>query len=80
VTGNLAGKSADMVFNKLGKGLGEGLSSITSKLGDEIENSSGKVGAKSFGAGVNSVVTGIGDGVGDTLKGGETEGGLLINS
>jgi hypothetical protein len=80
VTGNLAGKSADIVFNKIGKGLGEGISSITSKLGDEIENSTGKVGAKSFGAGVNSVVTGIGDGVGDTLKGGEIGGGLFINS
>ena len=71
VTGNLAGKSADVVFNKVGHKIGNGLSSMTSRLGDEIESATGKVGAQSFGAGVNSVVTGLGDGVSDSLKGGK---------
>ena len=71
VTGTLAGKSADVVFNKVGYGIGNGLSSLTSRLGDEIETATVKVGAKPLGAGINSVVTGIGDGLGDTCKGGE---------
>ena len=71
VTGTLVGKSADVVLNKVGHGIGNGLSSLTSRLGDEIETVTEKVGAKPLGAGINSVVTGIGDGLGDTFKGGE---------
>ena len=71
VTGNLAGKSADLVLRKVGQGLGNSMSTVTSQLGNQIENATEMVGAKAFGAGVNSVVTGFGDGVGDSLKGGE---------
>jgi hypothetical protein len=71
VTGNLAGKSADLVLRKVGQGLGNSMSTVASQLGNQIENATEMVGAKAIGVGVNSVVTGLGDGVGDSLKGGE---------
>jgi hypothetical protein len=49
---------------------------VTSTLGDGIENVTGAVGVRALGAGVNSVVTGVGDGVSSTISGGMYE--LLI--
>jgi hypothetical protein len=69
VTGNIAGNTANYIFQKAGRGLGQGVSSITSTLGDGIENATGAIGARKVGAGVNSLVSGVGDGVGDTLSG-----------
>ena len=69
-TGNLAGKSAHIVFKRVASGLGSGVADITDALGNHIENSTGKIGARRVGAGVNSVVTGVGEGVGSTLSGG----------
>lgn len=74
VTGNLAGNTANYIVKKFGQGLGNGLSVVTHTIGDGIENATGKVGARAVGAGVNSVVSGLGDGVGDTLKGGKCFG------
>ena len=70
-TGNLAGKSASMVFKTVGKGIGNGVSNITHSLGDGIEDATGKIGARKLGAGVNSVISGVGDGVGKTVTGGK---------
>jgi vacuolar protein sorting-associated protein 13A/C len=69
-TGNLAGKSANLVFKRVGQGLGTGVSGFSRAVGNTIENSTERIGAGRVGAGVNSVVTGVGDGVGDTLTGG----------
>lgn len=70
-TGNLAGKSASMVIRTVGKGIGNGVSNITHTLGDGIEDATGKIGARKLGAGVNSVISGVGDGVGKTVTGGK---------
>lgn len=71
VTGNLAGGTAGFFAKRVGSGLGTGIGKVTSTLGNEIEEATDKVGARRVGAGVNSVVTGLGEGVGDTVKGGE---------
>jgi hypothetical protein len=70
-TGNLAGRSANAVFEKVSRGLGNGVSDFSHAVGKGIETTTGKVGAGRVGAGVNSVVSGVGDGVGDALIGGE---------
>mmetsp|Transcript_10115 Transcript_10115/g.22639 ORF Transcript_10115/g.22639 Transcript_10115/m.22639 type:complete len:3425 (-) Transcript_10115:94-10368(-) len=69
LTGNLAGRSAGYVLKKVGQGLGDGVSSFTGSIGDEIQRSSERVGAGAVGASVNSVVSGLGDGVGSSIKG-----------
>jgi vacuolar protein sorting-associated protein 13A/C len=71
VTGNLAGSTAGYVATKVGRGLGSGVIRVTSALGNEIEEATDKVGARAVGAGVNSVVSGLGGGVGNTIKGGK---------
>jgi hypothetical protein len=71
VTGNLAGNSANYVLKKAGAGLGKGVSRATNTFGDSIESASGAIGARHVGAGINSFVSGVGDGVGDTLTGGK---------
>jgi hypothetical protein len=70
VTGNLAGKTANAVFRKAGEGLGRGVTFATSTLGDGIETATSAIGARRVGAGVNSVISGAGNGVADTLTGG----------
>jgi hypothetical protein len=70
VTGNLAGKSAALVFDRVGTGLGAGVSGLSRAVGHGIEKSTRKIGAGRVGAGVSDVVTGVGDGVGSTLSGG----------
>lgn len=70
VTGNLAGGTAGLFARRVGGGLGTGINTVTSALGNEIEEATDMVGARALGAGVNSVVTGLGEGVGDTVKGG----------
>ena len=68
-TGNLAGRSAGYVLKKVGQGLGDGVSSVTGSIGNEIQRTSEKIGAGAVGAGMNSVVSGLGDGVGTSIKG-----------
>tara|TARA_B110001452_G_scaffold128896_1_gene107119 strand:+ start:70 stop:396 length:327 start_codon:yes stop_codon:yes gene_type:complete len=70
-TGNLAGKSAGLLFKTVGRGVGGGLIRATSYMGEGIENGTSKIGARRFGTGVSSVVTGMGHGVGDTVSGGK---------
>lgn len=71
VTGNIAGNTANYIFRHAGRGLGQGVSTVTSTLGDHIENATGAIGARSVGAGVNSIVSGVGDGVSSTISGGQ---------
>ncbi|GAX23749.1 hypothetical protein FisN_12Hh327 [Fistulifera solaris] len=78
VTGNIAGNTANLVFAKAGRGLGKGVSFATEKLGAGIENVAGAVGARSLGAGANSVISGVGSGVSETLTGvGKGAGSVL---
>lgn len=70
-SGNLAGKSAGLVVKTVGKGVGGAVLGVTSLVGDGIENGTSKIGARRFGSGVNSVVTGVGHGVNSTVSGGE---------
>ena len=69
-TGNVAGTTADYVLKNAGQGLGGGVSTVASSIGNTIEAATSAIGARGLGAGVNSVVTGVGDGVGDTITGG----------
>jgi len=71
VTGNMAGKSAGFILKQVGQGIGTGIEMGTAGLGSGIQNVTEVFGAGIVGAGVNSVVSGIGGGVGDTIKGGE---------
>jgi hypothetical protein len=70
-TGNLAGSTASLLLKKVGKGLESGVSGLSHKVGNTIEKSAGKVGAGMLGVGVNSVVSGVGDGFGETISGGK---------
>ena len=76
-TGNLAGKSAGLVFKTVGRGVGGAVAGASSFVGEGIENGTSKIGARRFGAGVSSVVTGMGHGVGDTVSGGKRISFLL---
>lgn len=70
-TGNLTGKTAGVVFRKVGQGLGSAVIGASNFVSDAIEDQTSKLGARRLGTGVSSVVTGVGHGVGDTLTGGE---------
>jgi vacuolar protein sorting-associated protein 13A/C len=69
-TGNIAGNTAAYVLRRAGRGIGSGVITAASRLGSGIENATDVVGARAIGAGVNSLVTGVGEGVGDTITGG----------
>mmetsp|Transcript_25326 Transcript_25326/g.37849 ORF Transcript_25326/g.37849 Transcript_25326/m.37849 type:complete len:1135 (-) Transcript_25326:532-3936(-) len=71
LTGNLAGRSAGYLLKKVGEGIGDGFSTGLGTLGNGIQDVTELMGVGVVGAGVNSVVTGIGDGVGSTVKGGK---------
>ena len=71
-TGNLAGLTANYLLKNTGRGLGHGVSFATGALGDGIEKASSAIGVKPVGAGVNRVVSGVGDGVAQSLAGGKT--------
>jgi len=68
-TGNLAGKCSGLVFKTVGRGVGGAVVGVSSFVGEGIENGTSKIGARRIGTGVNSVVTGVGHGVGDTVSG-----------
>jgi hypothetical protein len=69
--GNLTGKTVGFVFSKVSSGMGDGVSGFSRKIGAGIESSTEKMGAPKLGAGVNSVVSGIGDGFGESISGGK---------
>jgi hypothetical protein len=69
-TGNIAGNTANYILRHAGRGIGQGVSNVTSTIGDGIENVTGALGVRALGAGVNSVVSGVGGGVADTISGG----------
>ncbi len=70
-TGNLTGKTAGMVVKSVSRGVGGAVAGVSSFVGEGIENGTSKIGARRFGSGVSSVVTGMGHGVGDTVSGGK---------
>ena len=70
-TGNIAGNTAGYVFKSVGKNLGKSVRSVTTSVGDGIENATGKIGARRLGTSVNSVISGVGHGFSDTLTGGK---------
>ena len=70
-TGNLAGKSAGLVVQTVGLGVGGAVAGVSNFVGEGIEHGTSKIGARRFGSGVSSVVTGMGHGVGDTVSGGK---------
>jgi len=78
-TGNLAGKSASVVFKKVGQGVGGGVIKLGEAIGDGIEDGTSRIGARQFGSGVSSVVNGLGHGVGDTVSGLGTGTGKLLH-
>jgi len=69
VTGNLAGNTANYVLKKASKGLGGGVGAMSNTIGDGIESAADAIGARQVGAGVNSLVSGVGEGVGDAVVG-----------
>ena len=78
VTGNLVGKTAGLFVRKAGTGLGKGVSLATGALGDGIESGTSVIGLQPVGAGVNSVVSGVGDAAAATITGGATRNGFLM--
>ena len=71
VTGTLAGRTAGRIFKKVGQGIGDGVSGLSHAIGDGIESTTDKIGVGKFGAGVNCVVSGVGDGFGQSIAGGK---------
>jgi hypothetical protein len=77
-TGNLAGRSAGYIVKKVGQGIGKGLSAGTAEVGNGIQTVSEAIGVGFLGAGVNSLVSGIGEGVGNTVEGGKLNDGICF--
>eukprot|EP00531_Pseudo-nitzschia_arenysensis_P006195 CAMPEP_0116155956 /NCGR_PEP_ID=MMETSP0329-20121206/22580_1 /TAXON_ID=697910 /ORGANISM="Pseudo-nitzschia arenysensis, Strain B593" /LENGTH=877 /DNA_ID=CAMNT_0003653017 /DNA_START=204 /DNA_END=2835 /DNA_ORIENTATION=- len=77
-TGNLTGKTAGMVVKSVSRGVGGAVAGVSTFVGEGIENGTSKIGARRFGSGVSSVVTGMGHGVGDTVSGVGTGAGKII--
>ncbi len=69
-TGNLAGRSAGYLLKKVGQGIGQGLTIGTAEVGNGIQNATEAMGVGVVGASVNSLVSGLGKGVGNTVEGG----------
>ena len=77
-TGNIAGRTANLLLRGVGTGIGSGVSNITSTIGDGFEHATTAIGANRVGVGVNNFVSGVGDGVGDTISGVGTGAGKLL--
>ena len=71
VTGTMAGNSVAYAFNKVGRGLGKGITAGFDTIGGGIENGAALVGARGVGSNVNSVISGVGGGIAGTLQGGK---------
>lgn len=78
-TGNLTGKASHLIFKRVGETLGDGVSDFSRAVGSKIEMTSDMLGVGRVGAGVNSVVSGVGDGFGSALSGGKKFGVGLSN-
>lgn len=69
--GNLTGKASHLLLKRAGSLIGDGVSDLSRALGNTIETTSDKIGARRVGVGLNSVVSGVGDGVGSAVTGGK---------
>ena len=67
LTGNLAGCSANFVWKRVGSGLGSGVQAGSEAIGSGIQVFTEALGVGAVGAGVNSVVSGLGEGVGKSV-------------
>ena len=68
MTGNLAGRSVKFVLKKSGDYIGDSLVNITGTIGGGIQEATEQVGLGQVGAGVNSIVSGLGEGVSSSVK------------
>lgn len=71
-TGNLGGRAGNHLLKNLGRGLGNGVSGLSHSIGAGIETTTERIGVGKLGVGVNSVVSGVGDGFGNTITGGKS--------
>jgi len=69
VAGNLTGNFTGKAFRNVGKNLGKSIYVATNVMGNHFEQASGRVGARQFGAGVNSILSGVGGGMGESISG-----------
>jgi vacuolar protein sorting-associated protein 13A/C len=67
LTGNLAGRSANFLFKQVGSGLGSSVKVGSEAIGSGIQVMTEAMGVGAVGAGVNSVVSGLGEGVGKSV-------------
>merc|ERR1711957_847496 len=68
-TGNMLGKGTGFVVNKGTTLIGQGMSGVTNKVGNQVEQMTDVVGLGRVGGAVNSVVSGVGDGVSNAVMG-----------
>ena len=71
MVGNVVGKSADFLFKGAGYGLGAGIGFIASTIGSGVKVGASAVGADEVGEGLDEGLTGLGEGIGDAVKGGK---------
>jgi vacuolar protein sorting-associated protein 13A/C len=67
LTGNLAGRSANFLLKRVGSGIGSGVQVGSEVIGNSIQVFSEALGVGAVCAGVNSVVSGLGEGVGKSV-------------
>ncbi|KAL7576943.1 hypothetical protein ACA910_006700 [Epithemia clementina (nom. ined.)] len=76
--GNLAGNTVNYVLKGTGRGIESVFKRGSSNLGAGIESVASKVGARAFGSSVNSVVSGVGGGMGEAVSGVGSGAGHLV--
>ena len=80
LTGTLAGRSANFLFKRVGSGLGSGVKVGSELLGSGIQQMTEAMGVGAVGAGVNSVVSGLGEGVGKSVTSSTSHSFLRSNT
>ncbi len=68
-TGHLAGRSAGFLVKKVGQGIGQAFAVGTAEVGNGIKNVSEAIGVGVVGAGINSLVSGVCEGVDNAVEG-----------
>ena len=78
LTGNVAGRSAGYVLERVGEGIDENVRAVTGTLGNGIQQATEFIGVGVVGTGINVAVTGVGTGVGSTVKGAGQGTGKIV--